>query len=95
MISQIDNRDSQSLTSNQLNEILSNTYNNDSDDSSSARFNIEKKHNKKSLIENLNQAESNSKPVNKSKSFIKGLKLIVLPRSDTTSMMRKQSAGIF
>ena len=93
MLSQIDQRDTQSLNSNQLN----NNLNNDSgDDNSSGKMNMADKisnfkfrPNKKSLIENLNQIELNTKPIKKGQSLIKGLKLIVF-RNDT---MAKQSNG--
>jgi hypothetical protein len=108
MLSNIDNRDTQSLNSN-LNEITTttnngsnnnnnnnnngsnnnnnNNNNNDSDDSS--QLTKLKPTNRKNLIENLNQIESNVKPFKKNEGFIKGLKLIV-SRSDSNANIRAQ-----
>jgi len=101
MLSNIDNRDTQSLNSN-LNEITitnngsnnnnnnngsNNNNNNDSDDSS--QLTKLKPTNRKNLIENLNQIESNVKPFKKNEGFIKGLKLIV-SRNDSNANIRAQ-----
>jgi len=108
MLSNIDNRDTQSLNSN-LNEITitnngsnnnnnnngsnnNNNNNNDSDDSS--QLTKLKPTNRKNLIENLNQIESNVKPFKKNEGFIKGLKLIV-SRNDSNANIRAQVRKLF
>jgi hypothetical protein len=93
MLSQLDQRDTQSLNSNQPTANL----NNESDDNLSAKLNtadkisnFKFKPNKKSLIDNLNQIELNTKPVKKKTSLIKGIKLIVFRNDNNLKQSNRE-----